>query len=267
MGRLENKVAVVTGGANGIGEATSLLFGREGASVAIADRDVEAGEDCQRRIAAGSGEAVFVETDVSSDEGVAALIEETVRTCGGLDILVNCAGIDVAGTVVDTEPDRWQRVMDVNLASVYRTCRYAIPHMVEGGGGSIVNVASIQGMFGYRRYAAYAAAKAGMVGLTRQIAVDYAGHGIRSNAVSPGAVITNLTGNSRRLEPAYVPPLSEEAPPAPDPDHVAPVLPRLKGPGRPEDVAWAILFLGSDEAAYISGHNLVVDGISTARVA
>ena len=270
--RLQNKVALITGGANGIGEATSLLFAREGARVVIADRDVEAGKDCEDRIAAGSGEAVFIETDVSSDEAVAALVEETARRYGGLDILVNCAGVDVEGTVVDTEPDRWQRVMDVNLASVYRTCRCAIPLMIDAGAGSIVNVASIQGMFGYPHYAAYAATKAGIIGLTRQIAVDYADHNIRCNAVSPGEIATKITQNSRRLEPVYgVPPsgaVSAASDPAHvEPAHVEPARSPLRSAGRPEDVAHAILFLGSHEAAHISGHNLVVDGISTARVA
>ena len=139
--------------------------------------------------------------------------------------------------------------------------------MIERGAGSIVNVASIQGMFGYHRYAAYAAAKAGIIGLTRQIAVDYADHNIRCNAVSPGAIITKLTENSRRLEPVHAVPPSGELSSASDPAHVTPVLSPLKRPGRSEDVAYAILFLGSDEAAHISGHNLVVDGISTVRVA
>jgi len=264
--RLEDKVAVVTGGANGIGKAASLLFAREGSSVAIADRDGDAGRECEREIRSESGEARFIETDVSRDEAVAALCEETVRRYGGLDILVNGAGIDVEGAVVDTEPDRWQRVLDVNLASAYRTCRCAIPRMAERGAGSIVNVSSIQGLFGYRRYAAYAAAKAGMIGLTRQIAVDYADQSIRSNAVSPGHIITELTENSRRLEPAYTASPPGSAAVAPDPTPTAAELPPLKAPGRPEHVAYAILFLASDEAAHISGHNLVVDGISTARV-
>ena len=266
MERLNGKVAVVAGGANGIGRATSLLFAREGASVVIADRDAEAGGGCKGAIEASRGKAIFVPTDVSSDEDVAALVEATVDKYGGLDILVNAAGIDVQGTVVDTEPARWQRVVDVNLASVYRTCRYAIPVMVGRGAGSIVNVASIQGMFGYRRYAAYAASKAGMIGLTRQIAVDYADDNIRSNAVSPGGIVTDMTENSRRLEPALVPPAKETGPRSDPSLNAGPPVPRLKRAGRPEDVAWAILFLASDEAAHISGHNLVVDGISTARV-
>ena len=204
-----------------------------------------------------------MKTDVSSDAEVESLVAETVRGYGGIDVLVNAAGVDISGTVVDTEPARWQRVLDVNLAGVYRTCRCAIPHMVERGAGSIVNVSSIQGLFGYPQYAAYAASKAGMIGMTRQIAVDYADEGIRSNAVSPGAIETSLTANSRRLEPD----LSANRPAADSAGQTPPTLyAGLRGLGLPIDVAHAILFLASDEARHISGHNLVVDGISTARV-
>jgi NAD(P)-dependent dehydrogenase (short-subunit alcohol dehydrogenase family) len=138
--------------------------------------------------------------------------------------------------------------------------------MIDRGAGSIVNVASIQGLFGYPRYAAYAASKAGMVGLTRQVAVDYADQGIRSNAVSPGAIVTDLPENSRRLEPE----LTAERPIPDEVDDAGQVVSDaytgLRGFGMPIDVAHAILFLASDEARHISGHNLVVDGISTARV-
>lgn len=272
--RLLNKVAIITGGANGIGLATALLFAREGARVVVADRDAAAGEECVAAIRAAGGEAIFVPTDVSSDTEMAALVGRTVEQYGGVDVLVNCAGIDIQGSVVDTEPARWQRVIDVNLASVYRTCRFAIPHMVRAGGGAIVNIASIQGLYGWPHYAAYAASKAGIIGLTRQIAVDYAEQNIRSNAISPGEVATRLGENSRRLEPA----LSSDpgAPPVPSPPRAedgpqssaeaAAARPGLRGPGRPEDVAYAALYLASDEAAHISGHNLVVDGGASARI-
>lgn len=264
--RLEGKVAVVAGGANGIGRATSVLFAREGARVAVADRDADSGAACLSEIASADGDGFFVQTDVSSDAEVESLMDETVGRFGGLDILVNAAGIDIQGSVADTEPARWQRVLDVNLAGVYRTCRCAIPHMIERGSGSIVNVASIQGLFGYPRYAAYAASKAGMVGLTRQVAVDYADQNIRSNAVSPGAIVTALSENSRRLEPE----LAADRPDPGDTDDAelngADQYSGLRGFGMPIDVAHAILFLASDEARHISGHNLVVDGISTARV-
>lgn len=261
--RLHDKIAIVTGGANGIGRATVEIFLREGAAVAIADRDVEPG----KALAEQHPQAIFIETDVSSDASVNNLIAQTVERFGGLDILINCAGIDITGTVAGTEPDRWQRVIDVNLGSVYRTCREAVPHMIKRGGGAIVNIASVQGMFGWRNYAAYAASKSGMFGLTRQMAVEYADHNIRCNTISPGAIRTNLGANSDKLEPDYAktPGITAQKP-APDPPPAPSTRSRLLQSGRPEDIACAALFLASDEAAYISGQNLVVDGILTSRV-
>src|SRR5712691_1300262 len=200
--RLSQKVAIITGGANGIGRATAMLFAREEAKVVVADRDAAAGEETVAGIRVDGGEAVFVSTDVSRDKDVAALIEKTQQQYGGISTLVNGAGIDIQGSVVDTEPERWQRVLDVNLASIYRTCRLAIPLMIQGGGGSIVNIASLQGMYGWPHYAAYAASKAGIIGLTRQIAIEYSAQEIRSNSISPGAIETQLNENSARLEPA-----------------------------------------------------------------
>jgi NAD(P)-dependent dehydrogenase (short-subunit alcohol dehydrogenase family) len=262
--RLSGKVAIVTGAAHGIGRATVELFAREGAAVVLADRDAQAGPEAARRIGSGGGQAVFLPADVSQDADVARMVAAAVERWGGLDVLVNNAGVAIPGSVVDTEPARWQRTLDVNLASVYRTCRTALPHLIRRGGGAVVNVASLQGMYGWPGWAAYAAAKAGIIGLTRQMAVEYADHGIRVNAVSPGGIATDLGANTARLEPEYVP-AHEPSGPAPGPDAAASPVPRLRGPGRPLDVAHAILFLASDEAAHISGHNLVVDGIASAR--
>ncbi len=262
--RLQNKIAIITGGANGIGRAAVEIFLKEGASVVISDRDVENGTMLARQ----HKKALFVETDVSSDASVDHLIVQTVQHFGGIDILINCAGVDITGTVVSTEPHRWQRVIDVNLSSVYRTCHAAIPHMIPRGGGSIVNIASVQGMYGWRNYAAYAASKSGMFGLTRQMAVEYAEHNIRSNTISPGGIRTQLGKNSDMLEPDYAADPGVTPQPSKPADVPAPpdTRPRLIQSGRPEDIGYAALFLASDEAAYVSGHNLVVDGILTARV-
>ena len=259
--RLSDKVAVITGAANGIGRATAMLFADEGARLVLADRDVAAGRSCVCEIGDRAGEAQFVETDVSSDSEVERLFEHTAKQHGGVDVLVNCAGIDILATVVDTEPDRWHRVIDVNLASVYRTCRLAIPSMVERGGGAIVNVASLQGMFGWPHYAAYAASKAGIIGLTRQIAVDYADHNVRSNSISPGGINTSLTDNSKRLEQELAQDPGAPGMPESAGQSITDERPRLRRFGWPQDVAYSALFLASDEAAYISGQNLVVDGI------
>lgn len=264
--RLENKVAIITGGANGIGRAAVEIFLREGAAVVIADRDTKNGA----ALAATAEKALFIETDVSSDPSVSTLITQTMAHFSAIDILVNNAGVDITGTATDTEPERWQRVLDVNLSSIYRTCREAIPHMIERGSGSIVNIASVQGMYGWPNYSAYATSKAGIFGFTRQAAVEYAAHNIRVNAISPGAIRTQLGQNSDLLEPDYA---SDPGAPAvpqqaaatttsekPDP------TPRLQQAGTPEDIGNAALFLASDEAGYISGHNLVVDGGMTTHV-
>jgi len=261
--RLPDKLAIVTGGANGIGRATCLLFAREGATVIVADRDTRAGQECAEQIEAAGGRAFFAATDVSCDADVEQLAEIAATRCGGLDLLVNSAGVAIAGSVVDTDPARWQRVLDVNLASVYRACRAAVPRMLRRGGGAIVNVASLQGLYGWSGYAAYAASKAGIIGLTRQLAVEYADSDIRVNAVSPGGIVTRLGENTARLEPGFAPPPAD--PPPASPGQPAP-RPRLRGPGRPEDVAHAILFLASDEARHISGQNLIVDGIASTRL-
>lgn len=262
--RLRNKIAIVTGGANGIGRATVELFLKEGAAVVIADRDVENG----KTLADKHPQALFVETDVSSDPSITRLIGQTIERFSGLDILINCAGVDITGTVVNTEPDRWQRVIDVNLNSVYRTCREAIPHMIARGTGAIVNIASVQGMFGWRNYAAYATSKSGMFGLTRQMAVEYAEKNIRANTISPGGIQTRLGFNSDTLEPDYAldPGVTSKKPSPPAGPATPDMRPRLLKSGKPEDIAFAALFLASDEAAYISGQNLVVDGILTSRV-
>lgn len=262
--RLKNKIAIVTGGANGIGRATVEIFLREGASVVIADRDTTTGTE----LASTSNRALFIETDVSNDTSVENLISKTVEHFKGLDILVNNAGVSIAGTVTNTESHRWQRVLDVNLSSVYRTCREAIPHMITQGSGAVVNIASVQGMFGWKNYSAYAATKAGIIGFTRQAAVEYADHNIRVNAISPGAIRTGLGSNSQILEPDYAyepgvtepPPKKNHTPAEPD------TRPRLKQSGTPEDIGNAVLFLASDEAGYISGQNLVVDGLLTTSV-
>jgi len=261
--RLNGKVAIVTGAAHGIGRATAELFARQGATVVLADRDAQAGQDGARDIASSGGRAAFLAADVSVDADVVQMVAATVERWGGLDVLVNNAGVAIPGSVVGTEPARWQRALDVDLASVYRTCRAAIPCLIERGGGAVVNVASLQGMYGWPGWAAYAAAKAGIIGLTRQMAVEYADCGIRVNAVSPGGIATELGVNTARLEPGFAP---APAPASAVPDAAPSPRSRLRSPGRPLDVAFAILFLASDEAAHISGQNLVVDGIASAQV-
>lgn len=268
--RLLNKVAIITGGGNGIGRATAIIFAQAGAKVVVADRDGAAGAACVQAIQDTGGVAVFVETDVSRDEDVARLIQATLSEFGGIHILMNNAGVSIAGSVVATEPARWARTLDVNLASVYRACCYTIPSMIQAGGGSIINIASLQGLYGYPNFAAYAASKAGVIGLTRQIAVEYRDDNIRCNAISPGGVvIPNKPTRSAGLEPEFIPPPAPAPAASPPPSvakRISETASRLRRFGRPEDIAYAALFLASDEAAHISGHNLVVDGGESASV-
>jgi NAD(P)-dependent dehydrogenase (short-subunit alcohol dehydrogenase family) len=261
--RLSGKVAVIAGGANGIGRATSALFAREGAKVVIADRDEAAGAALAAELTGEGREAVSIGADLSREEEVAAVVRTAQERFGGVDILVHCVGIAAAGSVADTEPERWQRVLDVNLASVYLCCRAAIPAMLRRGGGSIVNVASVQGLYGFPHYAAYAASKAGIIGLSRQVAVDYGPRGIRCNTISPGAIETKLGENSARLEPHLT---KDPSPPEePEPARAGRTAFFLRA-GQPEDIAFAALYLASDEAKHVTGHNLVVDGGASSRV-
>ncbi|MCW5848553.1 MAG: glucose 1-dehydrogenase [Anaerolineae bacterium] len=268
--RLRGKVAIITGAGNGIGRATAWLFAQEGARVVVADRDMDAARDCVAAIQAASGVAHAVETDVSQDTSVADLVETTLDLYGAIDILMNNAGVSIGGSVVATEPERWARTLDVNLSSAYRTCRAVIPQMIQQGGGSIINIVSLQGLYGYPHFAAYAASKAGLIGLTRQIAVEYRDQNIRCNAISPGGVIVaNKPARTQRLEPQFAHNPSGSPSPTPSADtarRTSPTASRLRQFGRPEDIAYAALFLASDEAAHISGHNLVVDGGESASV-
>lgn len=252
--RLNGKVAIITGAANGIGRDAAILFGQEGAKVVVVDRDQAAGDGTAALIETG----LFVQADISREEDVARVVNAAIDRFGGMDILVNNAGVAIGGTVVDTSPDRWDRLMAVNLSGVYLACRAAIPHMIERGGGSVVSVASVQGMFGFPHWAAYAASKHAIIGMTRQMVVDFAEHGIRFNSVSPGAIDTTLSENIVKLEPEFA------KDPTPIPDEAVGLksqrIPALRRPGKPEDVARVILFLASDESRHVNGQNIVVDG-------
>ena len=253
MGKLEGKIAVITGAGAGIGRASALLFAREGASVVVADLDSGAGEETVAHIEREGGKALLVQVDVVESAEVERMIRITVETFGRVDVLFNNAGVNFAATVVDITDEIWSRSLDVNLKGVMLGCRHAIPEMLKSGGGSIINTASMLGLVASPRQAPYAAAKGAVVMLTRQVAIDYAQRNIRVNCLCPSEVNTEM--NRRFIEQS------------PDPEAtLRRVLARvpMDRMAEPEEIAAAALFLASDDSSYITGVALPVDGGLTA---
>lgn len=241
MGRLQDKVCLVTGAASGIGLATAQACAREGGIVVLADLNIDAG----REAASALGKrATFLPLDVTDEAAWQAGIAEVVRDHGRLDVLVNGAGILSGTTVEDTTLDDWRKVMAVNADGSFLGCKYAVGEMAKGGGGAIVNVASMASYSGSPPLSAYAASKAAVRSLTQTTAVYCTDqrNGVRCNSVHPGPIATPMTG----LEPGQE-------------------LPGLGSAGAPEDVANGILYLASDEAKHVSGSMLVIDNAITAR--
>ncbi len=244
------KVAIVTGGGSGIGEACALTFARSGGKVIVADYDQEGGNRVADTIEADGGEATFVSVDVSKPEQVEKMVAAAVETYGGLHVAVNNAGIGGASAPVGEYPiDSWNQVIGVNLDGVFYGMRYQIPAMLESGGGSIVNMASILGSVGFATSSAYVAAKHGVVGLTKSAAIEYSGQGVRVNSVGPGFISTPLLDKS--LDEATLAMLATMHP-----------IGRL---GTSQEVANLVAFLGSDEAAFCTGGYYLVDGAYTAQ--
>jgi NAD(P)-dependent dehydrogenase (short-subunit alcohol dehydrogenase family) len=228
-----------------MGRASSILFAREGARVAVVDRVAGAGEETVALIGDEGGEAVFVEADVADAAAVERMVATTVERYGRLDVLFNNAGVE--GPSVDLlgyGEDDWARVIAVNLTAVYRAMRTAIPHMISQGGGVILSTASVAGLVGLARSSAYSAAKAGVIGLTRTVALEYGPQNIRANCICPGFISTPMLGRVLGDRPESA--LERHAP--------------LRRVGQADDIAHAALYLASDEAAYVTGVPFVVDG-------
>lgn len=251
MQRLQGKVAIVTGGGSGIGASTSHLFGAEGAQVVVVDKRGDAAETTAAAIRESGGSALAVCADVTQAREVEAMVDTTVDTYGGLDVIFNNAGIGVQGNVVDMPEETWDRVVALNLTGVFLGCKYAIPKMIERGGGSIVNTASIMGLVGSSLSAVYPATKGGVVLLTRNAALDYAKHNIRVNCICPGHIETPLVQRLFDSKPEAREELVRHYP-----------IGRL---GKPHEIAEGVLFLASDEASFMTGSSLVIDGGYTAR--
>jgi NAD(P)-dependent dehydrogenase (short-subunit alcohol dehydrogenase family) len=254
MDRLRGKVAVVTGGASGIGEATVRRFVAEGARVAFADRDVERGKQVAAEIEANGGQAFFVEAHVEREPEAVAFVGQAADRFGRLDVLVNNAGIRLYHTVVDASAESWDEILGVNLKGYAFCAKAAIPLMKRGGGGNIVNVASVRSVTSVGKTTQYDTTKAAVAGLTRGMAADHASEGIRVNAVCPGPILTPFHVRRTAALGRTLEQYREDA--------ARSTL--LKRPGTPEEVAAAILFLASDDASFVTGTLLFVDGGATA---
>jgi NAD(P)-dependent dehydrogenase (short-subunit alcohol dehydrogenase family) len=249
MPRIDGKVCVITGSASGIGREAALLFSEEGASVCVADVDSDAGE----MTAGECRDAFFVKVDVTDPGSVQEMYEATAKRFGGIDVLYNNAGIMPAddASILDTDVDAWQRVQDVNTKGVYLCCKYGIPYLLEGGGGSVINVASFVALVGAATsQISYTASKGAVLSMTRELAVEFARRGIRVNALCPGPVETPLLmrifdETSGALERRLV--------------HLP--MGRL---AQAREIAQGALFLASDEASYVTGATFLVDGGLTA---
>ena len=252
---LWDKIALVTGAASGIGQAIAYRFAMEGAKVAVIDVNSEGGQETVERILTNSGVAMFLKADVSKSQQVQEAIKATVAEYGGLDILVSNAAIEFVGTIEQTSEEDWQHVVSNNLESVFLCSKFVIPYMKKQGRGVIVNIGSINGLLGVSEHAAYNAAKGGVISLTRQLAVDYGPFGIRVNCICPCTTDTPMVRRSlvkKNLDPDQC--LQEWGKHYP-----------LRRVGKPEDIANAVLFLASDEASWITGVILPVDGGNSCR--
>jgi NAD(P)-dependent dehydrogenase (short-subunit alcohol dehydrogenase family) len=241
--RLRDKVALITGAGSGIGRATALLFAAEGAKVAALDLHEDAAAETVRRIEEGGGEAIALAADVSKEEEVMAAIGATAARFRRLDVLVASAGIDLFVRATDTKLEDWERVQSVDLRGVFLCCKHAIPHIERAGGGAVVTLSSVNGMIGVPVHAAYAAAKGGIIALTRQLAVDYGPANVRVNCICPTTTDTPMV--RAFTNDAILETLARMHP--------------LRRIAQAEDVAYAALYLVSDEARCVTGVVLPVD--------
>lgn len=249
MGSLTGKRALITGGASGIGKATAMLFAREGAAISVVDLDEEGGSKVARAIEEGGGHAVFVVADVTLDSDCRRAVQQTVSELGGLDILFNNAGVTRRATVVELAEAEWDKVMAVNVKSIYLMSRYSVPVMAKAGGGVIINTASGWGLVGGPRAVAYCASKGAVVQLTKAMAIDHGPQNIRVNCICPGDTDTPMLWDEARQLDQSAECFLTEATDRP--------LGRI---GTPDEIAQAVLYLASDASSYVTGTALVVDG-------
>ncbi len=256
-GRLAGKVAIITGSTSGIGRRTAEVFAQEGACVLVSGRREERGEQVAADIRAAGGEALFLKNDVTEPDDLQALVRFAVDTWGRLDILMNNAWSGKSDSVTELSLEDWQHALDVSLTATFLACKYAIPEMIKAGGGSIINISSIHGLLARTHNAPYSTVKAGLLHLTRQMAVEYGAHNIRVNAICPGGTI--LPENEEQYSAALEAHPEQRA-------IEARLYPLLGRPAYAIEIARAALFLASDDAGYITGNTLVLDGGMTLKV-
>jgi NAD(P)-dependent dehydrogenase (short-subunit alcohol dehydrogenase family) len=249
-GFYQGKVAFVTGAGSGIGRAAALAFARTGASVTVADISEQGSRETTRLIEEQGGHALSVRCDVTRTEDVKAALGRTIEAFGRLDFAFNNAGVEQRNAAIaEFEEEEWNRIMDVNLRGVFLCMKYEIPLMLKQGGGAIVNTSSGAGVIGIKGGAAYAAAKHGLIGLTKSAALDYAAQNIRINTVAPGYIATPMMDRFTGGTAEGWAKITAEEP--------------IGRPGRPEEIASAVVWLCSDAASFVVGHTLVVDGGQT----
>lgn len=241
--RLKDKIAIVTGGADGIGKATAVKFAAEGATVIIWDLNAEKGAETVKEITENGGKVSFVKVNTAVYAEVEAATKEVVEKFGTLDIIINNAGITRDASIKKMTPELWQQVIDVNLTGVFYCCKCASEVMVEKGYGRIINASSVVALYGNFGQTNYVATKAGLIGMTKTLARELGRKGVTVNAVAPGFIATEMV---KKMPPEVLKGMEEKVP--------------LKRLGQPEEIAAAYLFLASDDAAYINGTVLSVDG-------
>jgi len=242
--RLKDKVAIVTGGAGAFGRMISITYAREGAYVIVADKNEEQAQSVVDEIEKTGGQAMIASIDITNEKDVAAVMKNLVKKLGRIDILVNNAGISDSMPIQEVSLPVWEKTISINLTGMFLMCREIINHMIENGYGKIVNIASISGLTGRPVSVHYAASKAGVIALTRTLAAQVAKHGVNVNAVAPATVVTPILEKGFDKETV---------------DRLKSTIP-YKRQGKPEDIANLCLFLGSDEAEWITGEVVVVSG-------
>jgi len=256
--RLAGKVALVSGAGSGIGRAGALLMAKEGAKVVVVDISVKGGQETVQSIKGSGGEAVFIEANVTKESEVRSMVEQVISKYGHIDILYNNAGgwqRELQDTVIDDTSEEWDRLINLNLRSTFLCCKYAVPEMVKVGKGSIINTSSNAGFMNSPRVEAYGAAKAAIIELTKSMCMDYGPTGIRVNVIAPGEVVTPQWNATYDL---MTPDQKKKTL-----DFMVNCIP-LGRFAQPEDVAKVVLFLASDESAYLSGVMIPIDGGTTA---